>query len=305
MRKKQMMYDIGIPAYNEEKNIENVLNSIINQETNENYKLKSIIIVSSGSTDRTNEIIEEIAKKKPFVKLIIEEERRGQVSAYNLILKYATADVVVLMDADIILYKNSIIELLKMFSNENVAAVGSRPLPILYDDHFMNNISMIFYLFHNLFPIIFQAKLSGKFFALRNGIVKKIPKNVNCSDAFIEIMVRTKNYSIKYSKIAKALTIPPQTITGFIKEQRRIYAGHLQLRNITGQMVKTANFSYLLRLVVKSFRYFINKRKIHFLLFFLFLKIISTGLSFYDQIRGNYRTIWEIIEDTKEVRIKK
>ena len=299
------MYDIGIPAYNEEKNIEKVLNTIFNQEKNEKYRLKSIIIVSSGSTDRTNEVVKQIAKNKPFVKLIIEEERRGQVSAYNLILKKSAADIVVIMDADIVLYKNSINELLKMFLNENVAAVGSRPLPILYDNHFMNNISMIFYLFHNLFPMFFQAKLSGKFFALRNGIVNKIPKDVNCSDAFIEIIIRAKNYSINYSKNAKALTVPPQTISGFIKEQRRIYAGHLQLRKITGEMVKTTNLVSLLKLIVKSFRYFILKRKIHFLLFFLFLKIISTGLSFYDGIRGNYRTIWEIIEDTKEVKVKK
>ena len=44
-----MFYDIGIPAYNEEANIGNLLNNIFNQKKSKNYELKSIIVVSSGS----------------------------------------------------------------------------------------------------------------------------------------------------------------------------------------------------------------------------------------------------------------
>ena len=299
-----MIYDIGIPAYNEEKNIENVLNSIFNQEKNEKYQLKSIIVVSSGSTDRTNEIIERIAQTKPFLKLLTENERRGQVSAYNLILKHSDADFILIMDADMILCQNSINEMLKMFNEENIAAIGGHPLPILYNNRFMNKISIVFYCFHNLFSIFFQEKLSGKFFALKKGIVNRIPQIVNCSDAYIQLLLRRKNYGIRYSKNAKAFTVPPQTILGFIKEQRRIYAGHFQLKKITGQMIKTTSFGYIIRLVVKSFRYFIKKKMIRYVIGFIFLKMVSTAFSFLDVISGNYRSIWEIIEDTKNVNLK-
>jgi len=299
-----MSYDIGIPAFNEERNIANLLTNIFNQEKNENYTLKSIIIVSSGSTDRTVEIVNRIAKDKPFVKLIIEDERKGQASAYNLILKNSIADYVVIMDADIRLFENSINELLKLINHEGIGAVGGHSLPILYSNHFMNNISMIFYCFHNLFSILYQPKISGKFFALKNGIIKKIPLNINCSDAYIQILTDLKNFTIKYSKIATIIAVPPQTITEFIKEQRRIYTGHFQLQKITGQMTKTTSFIYLLKLIIKSFRYFIIKKKIHYLLAFIFLKLISNCLSYYDVIRGNYRPIWEVIESTKKVELK-
>ena len=52
---------IGIPSYNEEKNIKNLLQSIIDQY-NKFYILKEIII-SDDSNDKTPDIIREFAKE--------------------------------------------------------------------------------------------------------------------------------------------------------------------------------------------------------------------------------------------------
>ena len=137
-----MKFDIGIPAYNEENNIKTLLTFLTSQKHIKN-ELNSIIVVSSGSTDRTNEIVQEIAKKRPNVKLITEKERRGQVSAYNLLLQNSFADVIVIMDADIVLFENAIDEILEPISKDTVAVAG-HSIPILYNNRFMNNISIIF-----------------------------------------------------------------------------------------------------------------------------------------------------------------
>jgi len=296
----EMRYDIGIPAYNEEKNIKALLTSIITYKP-ELHELNSIIVVSSGSTDRTNEIVQEMAKKNPIVKLVIEKKRRGQASAYNLLLQNSKADVIIILDADIALFENSIYELLKEF-NKGTFTIGGHILPVLTDNCFINNLSLIFYLFHNLFSILFQTKISGKFFALRNNVIKSIPRNINCSDAYIQILAEMKNLKVKYSKNAKILAVPPQTILEFIKEQRRITTGHLQLKKITGRAVKTMGFLNLFKLIIKSFRYFLYKRKVNYLFAFLFLKFLSTFLSYIDVFRGNYRTIWNVIKSTKTIR---
>ena len=51
MRKK-LTVTIGIPAYNEEANVRNLLVSLLAQKET-NFKLQEIIVVSDGSTDKT------------------------------------------------------------------------------------------------------------------------------------------------------------------------------------------------------------------------------------------------------------
>ena len=49
---------IGVCAYNEEKNILHTLGSILSQEL-DGFEISEIIVVSSGSTDRTESIVHE------------------------------------------------------------------------------------------------------------------------------------------------------------------------------------------------------------------------------------------------------
>ena len=58
---------IGLPVYNEEKNIENVLKNIINQK----YKNKEIIISDNSSDDNTKIICIRYSSKYNFIKYFI------------------------------------------------------------------------------------------------------------------------------------------------------------------------------------------------------------------------------------------
>jgi glycosyltransferase involved in cell wall biosynthesis len=55
---------IGLPVYNEEKNIINVLKNIINQK----YKNKEVIISDNLSNDNTKKICEIYSRKYKFIK---------------------------------------------------------------------------------------------------------------------------------------------------------------------------------------------------------------------------------------------
>ena len=66
-----MNVSIGVLAYNEEQNIEIVINSLLKQKTF-SVNIREIIIVSSGSNDKTNEIVEKISDKNKKVRLIKE-----------------------------------------------------------------------------------------------------------------------------------------------------------------------------------------------------------------------------------------
>ncbi len=88
-----------IPAYNEEKNIREVV-----ERTGKTGIFSEIIVVDDGSKDRTAEIVKKLSSgSKIKLTLILHEKNRGKGEAlktgFDYILKTAS-DVAVLMDAD-------------------------------------------------------------------------------------------------------------------------------------------------------------------------------------------------------------
>ena len=53
---KKLTVTIGIPAYNEEKNIGRLLRALLRQKTN-GLSIKKIIVISDASTDKTSQIV--------------------------------------------------------------------------------------------------------------------------------------------------------------------------------------------------------------------------------------------------------
>jgi glycosyltransferase involved in cell wall biosynthesis len=98
---------IGIPSYNEERNIINLLRSLKVQYSNDYFI--SEIIISDDSTDSTPELVEMFAKKNSHlnINLIHHCERRGAAAGWNEIFSRSTGDVIVLYDADIVINKDT------------------------------------------------------------------------------------------------------------------------------------------------------------------------------------------------------
>ena len=74
-----MLITVLITTKNEEKNMEELLKSLIIQE-----KPIEIIIVDAGSTDNTTTIIKNYAQKYPFIKLYNKEGTRGESMNYGI-----------------------------------------------------------------------------------------------------------------------------------------------------------------------------------------------------------------------------
>lgn len=86
---------IIIPVYNQEKNIERCLNSILNQL----YKNIEIIVVDDGSTDNTKFIYKKYVNRDKRIKLIY-QNKGGVSKARNLGLKNVTGEYITFVDAD-------------------------------------------------------------------------------------------------------------------------------------------------------------------------------------------------------------
>lgn len=87
---------ILMPVYNEEKYIEESINSILEQS----YGCFELIVIDDNSTDESYKIVKEIAKKDFRIKLYKNEFNKGIVGGLNTGLKYASGEYVTRQDAD-------------------------------------------------------------------------------------------------------------------------------------------------------------------------------------------------------------
>src|SRR3990170_635315 len=126
---KKLRISIGITAYNESQNIRKLLLPLLNQRCNSIF-ISEILIVSSGSTDGTNRLVNGLSKKYPKIKLIRQKRRLGKASAVNVILSRAKENIIILCSADLILAKDTLEKLMLPFRNKKAGIVGSRPIPL-------------------------------------------------------------------------------------------------------------------------------------------------------------------------------
>lgn len=109
---------IVIPAYNEGKTIRRTLKSI-QSSTHKNF---IALVVNDGSTDRTAAIVEQMQERDTRIQLL-NKPNGGKFSALNLAFERATTDIIVTIDADTILYPETINALIQPFENPAVDAV--------------------------------------------------------------------------------------------------------------------------------------------------------------------------------------
>tara|TARA_Y100000310_G_scaffold323579_1_gene384181 strand:+ start:3658 stop:4614 length:957 start_codon:yes stop_codon:yes gene_type:complete len=84
-----------IAAWNEAHRITKSILSLLDQS----LKVKEIIVVDDGSTDKTREVVKQIGKKHKQVKLLT-QNRKGPGAAKNLAVKQAKGNLLVFSDAD-------------------------------------------------------------------------------------------------------------------------------------------------------------------------------------------------------------
>jgi len=109
-----------VPAYNEEKEIKNLLSSIMKLNYPKN-KLETIVI-DDKSTDRTAEVVKEFPVK------LLKGGHKGVGRARNLGIKKSKGEIVLFIDADQILDKNYVKEIVKSFKDKRVGAASDTEL---------------------------------------------------------------------------------------------------------------------------------------------------------------------------------
>lgn len=108
----EKLVSVIIPAYNVSQYVRQTVFSVIIQS----YKNLEIIIVNDGSTDDTNEIINEYVSKDSRI-IVINQENKGLASARNTGIKHAKGEYLCIIDSDDIMLPNKIYEQYKFLEN--------------------------------------------------------------------------------------------------------------------------------------------------------------------------------------------
>jgi cellulose synthase/poly-beta-1,6-N-acetylglucosamine synthase-like glycosyltransferase len=240
---------IGICAYNEVRNIGNVLSNLLSQPLLPHQELLEIIVVCSGCTDGTDDVVKDFQEKDARVKLVNQISRQGKARAQNNILKEAKGDVIVFLSADTYPAKGSLANLVEAIRG-NIGCVGGKVLPLNESRGLANFISRFTWKLHN-HAIMYENKrgqlahLAGDMFAVKQGAITQIPPHVINDDAYMVMMIRSQGYQIRYVPQAVCYLFGPRTLEDYLSQRRRILFGHRQLTRLLGrppQVLKTMVF---------------------------------------------------------------
>ncbi|ENX61611.1 hypothetical protein F902_00648 [Acinetobacter higginsii] len=109
-----------MPAYNSEKYIEKTLESILMQN-DVDWQCFEIIVVNDGSSDNTENSVNEFKERNPNIDIIVINKENGGLSdARNYGLKQASGNYIWFFDSDDLMEKDTLMHVLNTLQRDNL-----------------------------------------------------------------------------------------------------------------------------------------------------------------------------------------
>jgi len=299
-------------AYNESKNIGPLLDNLLKQPFSNDLELKEILVAVSGSTDKTEEVVQGYAKNGNGIRLIVDKERRGKAVAVNQLLSEAQGDLLVFVAADTMPKMGSLSQLVSGLANERVAAVGGRPIPVNNGNDICGQLARLTWRLHHRQCMMWSEKsiltqVSGEMFAVRRQGVCLIPEDIVNDDAYIGVYLKKKGHEIMYDPKALVYIRAPTALNDYIQQRRRIIAGHQKIKKRLGMPPSTIEFMLttrpldVLRIIMSEIRD--SRLGIFRFLILAVIEAIAYTLASLDRLTGRDHTIWDVAYSAKRSAI--
>lgn len=223
---------ILMAAYNEEKVIHEKIKSVFETD----YPLTKITfyIGSDASTDRTDGIIKEWAVKYNQVKLIVFKGRTGKSGIINELAKQSNAQLFILTDANVIIKKETIFNLVRHFKNKEVAQVCANIIKVSNVNAGIASQEKSYIAFENkikygesiLWKTVMGAE--GACYAIRSENFAQVPPKFYMDDFFITMNVVEQGKAIVFDNGAVCYEDVPTQSSEEFKRKVRISIGNFQ-----------------------------------------------------------------------------
>lgn len=217
-----------IAAYNEENIVDEKMFNISAQ----NYpgdKLK-IVWVTDGSTDNTNLRLSHYANTE----VLFEPKRGGKTAAINRAMPYIKTDLIIFTDANTMLNKEAVQEIVKAFSDPNVGCVaGEKRIATKDKDNASSGGEGIYWRYESTLKAL-DSRLNttvgaaGELFAIRRDLFEEMEVDTLLDDFVLSMRIAQKGYKIEYCSNAYAIEEGSYSMSEEKKRKVRIAAGGIQ-----------------------------------------------------------------------------
>lgn len=217
-----------VPAYNEEdfilKKVENCLQLDYPKDKFE------IIFITDGSTDRTKELLE----KDGRVKVLHEDRRAGKAAAENRAMRFVKSDIVVFCDANTLLNKNAIRELVKHYKDPEVGAVSGEKRIMNQEAEGASAAGEGLYWKYESTLKKMDSEMrtvvgaAGELISFRTDLVEDMEEDTILDDFMQSMRIALKGYRVIYEPEAYAMETASADVKEELKRKVRICAGGWQ-----------------------------------------------------------------------------
>ncbi len=242
-----------VPAYNE---IDFVDQKVKNSMELDYPKSRiRFVWITDGSNDGT----ENKLKDYPEIQVYHSLERRGKTAALNRAMQLIETDIVICSDANTLLNKEALTEMVKLFEDPKIGAVAGEKKIIKEESDDATSSGENFYWKYESWLKKQDAKfysgvaVVGELFGVRKSVYSDMPEDTLLDDFVLSLKTIEKGYKIGYTKKAYATEKASASVKDEQKRKIRIAAGAFQT------MFRYPTFLNPFKYPVYAFQFFSHK----------------------------------------------
>ena len=222
---------VVVPAYNEEITIRDCIQSLLDLD----YPNYEIILVDDGSTDKT---LEEARKFENSGVIVKHQENQGKANALNNGIRSSKGEIVVTVDADTKLHKNSLKKIADRFATNNKLGAVAGNIKVNPAPGLLNRLQATEYTTGINLRRKAQSTLGcvlvvpGPVAALKKEAVERaglFSEDTFAEDFDITVGILKNGYRVEYEDGVIAYTDAPKNLEDLMKQRRRWYRGTMQV----------------------------------------------------------------------------
>lgn len=245
---------VGIPVYNDEKTIAGCLDSVLHQ-AGRLARVKAVVVVASGCTDRTVEIVRNKRRSDGRILLVEEEARLGKASALNKIFNlfdFDSYDYLVVTNGDAVLESDAVDRLVECAESCGFRLVCGSPRPFPSSpDGGIGCLHGFIWDLHNAFlthaSSFDRPHCTDELMCFSRGLRWWIPPDTVNDGAYFSVLLSLYGLKCGYCPEAVVHVSTPRGVYGLIKQRSRIILGHVLLKEKMGHTSNTFESTFLVR----------------------------------------------------------
>lgn len=301
MKAQKLTVTVGVPAYNEENNIGNLLASVLSQHEN-GFEIESVVVVSDASTDGTIKEVKKIQDKR--VRLIVGKERIGKPQRINQLLRLVHTEILVQLDGDVIVkHKDTIQNLIRPFmKGPSVHVVFGKVEPVR-PTTFIEELSLFGFRIweeakHSLGGREDGRMGSGQIRAFSKSFFKKfrLPEEIgSAEDTYSFYFAKNSGFNIKYTKDAVVVFRLASSFDDYRRQMSRYLKNTDEMKKYFDVNLLQLYHTITLKVKIIALAKIMIKSKFYIVISYLFLHTLTYVVANFTK----HTFLWDIASSTK------